>query len=392
MLFAEHDPWNGGMFVLAILSNSTQTKHQHKAYRQKYNVPTLACQLRISWPIGSFLLFLSIATATVNLASAAPLENSRAARYLVIRADYPEDYPYPHKDEITPKCTNEKEKSLFYTRVGKHGATGAKSEEFRKQKTFLLIIGDPYTYPAGYATPNSVKDGAKFDHDMTSKYYHCFIDELSEFFAEKNSGEVLVILPLSTDSANPGGNRCKSTWYRRELPAVTKVTKGGPTDITTKKHVWPRTDSQLFERAEEDGDCLEVTSPNMLLPPTGEDDDDKHMPSAQDTRECDNTITCSLDDTMHIEGGLEIRGNSDENDNCCTTLYGDCRVLGSFFRATVNLCGPSGHAKQRTHCADVAIAMNSRNIDSANNSKIGGKVSVPYPDGVTLQLAANLSA
>ncbi len=57
----------------------------------------------------------------------------------------------------------------------------------------------------------------------------------------------------------------------------------------------------------------------------------------------------------------------------------------------MELCGAPGYAKQCAGCANIGIAMNALNIDCQNNYLVGGSVSIPYLDGVTLQSAANPS-
>lgn len=57
----------------------------------------------------------------------------------------------------------------------------------------------------------------------------------------------------------------------------------------------------------------------------------------------------------------------------------------------MELCGATGRAQQCAGCANIGIAMNALNIDCQNNYLVDGSVSIPYSNGVTLQLVANPS-
>ena len=89
---------------------------------------------------------------------------------------------------------------------------------------------------------------------------------------------------------------------------------------------------------------------------------------------------------MSLQSQLTQAGNSN---NCCTAPRGDCGVLlPPVGGAALYLCGPTGHSKQCTGCADLGKAMNVLNVDCQQNARVGGKVSIPYLDGVTLELQA----
>ena len=124
------------------------------------------------------------------------------------------------------------------------------------------------------------------------------------------------------------------------------------------------------------------------------DDEDPGNPSAASNEPsptvplanptCDHTNTYDLGDTMSLQSQLTQKGNSN---NCCTAHSGDCGVLlppvGS---AALYLCGPKGHSQQCAGCADLGEAMNVLNIDCTQDHRVGGNVSIPYLDGVTLEL------
>lgn len=98
--------------------------------------------------VGILLLFQSVTQAV-------PFEDTSASlQRLSIRDDYPSDYPYPHKDECTSKVKTEKDKSLFYTGLGGFGLTGKQLRDNKSQNK-LHVVGDSFTYPAGFVDPKT---------------------------------------------------------------------------------------------------------------------------------------------------------------------------------------------------------------------------------------------
>lgn len=209
---------------------------------------------------------------------AAPLDdNAVSVSKVSPRADYPNDYPYPTKDDCSAKVKTEKDKSLFYTGLGGFGLTGKQLQDYKRQKK-LHLVGDSYTYGGGFVAPrNEPKD----DLDKQTEYFGRFADEFSEAFAEKSSGEVFLLLDWDTDANNPPNSACQTTWYRKEYPAlqansaVTKVTQVNPKDFTQTKQIWPTSgNGKLLRRAVDL--CLDWDAgkaPDLKAPPTGDDDD-----------------------------------------------------------------------------------------------------------------------
>lgn len=99
---------------------------------------------------------------------------------------------------------------------------------------------------------------------------------------------------------------------------------------------------------------------------------------------CDHTVTYSIGNVQNLQFQLKNTGNGNSNDNCCTGS--PCSVLQKAGGAAAELCGPDNHAPQCAECANLGVAMNALNIDFQTNYEVGGNVSIPYLDGVTLQL------
>lgn len=138
-------------------------------------------------------------------------------------------------------------------------------------------------------------------------------------------------------------------------------------------------------------------APNIVPPPTGNGDDDNVAPRAataasQPLRQanpvCDSTVTCTLFDTQSPATQLMTAGTQ----QCCTSTGGDCGVVRLANSVSANLCGPPGHSQLCTDCAKLGVAMNDLNIDCQKDYQVGGKVAIPYLDGVTLELQPGSSA
>lgn len=363
----------------------------------------------LTGPSGSFVLFLTFALAAMRLVTAVALrDGNRSPLHLFARNDetYPDDYPYPKKADIPSSVTTAKDKSLFYTFMGpKGGATSKQLTAFVKSESVHVVGDTKFTIPDGYDKPKPVKDSnGDPDYTKSGDYYMRFIDELSTVFADKSSGEVFLLLPLSMDGANLGGNiACATTWVRKEFDALTanqnveKITQVDPGDFTKRKQIHPATGSKLFRRDNSGQACHDYeagTPPNLVPPPTGYDDDNNNaassapkaasQPQSVANPVCDQTNTYALSDTQGLATLLTEMGTS----QCCTSTSGDCATLTESNYLIANLCGPTGHFQQCTDCAKLGEAMNNLNIDCQKNYKVGGKVAIPYLDQVTLELQA----
>ena len=144
-------------------------------------------------------------------------------------------------------------------------------------------------------------------------------------------------------------------------------------------------------------DCINnVNSPNQ--PPTGGASATAAAPTPSGTQPpaqfnpvCSKDVTYSLADTQAIYEQLKavpVKPGEDPNKTCWTAPSGDCNLLQASGGAKLLMCGPAGHAQQFASCANLAIAMNTFNIDCQNNYQVGGTVVIPYLEGVTLQLDA----
>ena len=144
-------------------------------------------------------------------------------------------------------------------------------------------------------------------------------------------------------------------------------------------------------------DCKnDVNSPNQ--PPTG--DASTHaaakaptgtQPPAQFNPNCNKAVTYSLADTQAIYNQLkavQVKPGQDPSKTCWTDPSGGCNLLQASGGTQLLMCGPTGHAQQFADCTNLAIAMNTFNIDCQTNYQVGGSVVVPYLEGVTLQLHA----
>lgn len=176
-----------------------------------------------------------------------------------------------------------------------------------------------------------------------------------------------------------------TTWYRKEFPAlkknsaVTKITQVNPSDFTKTRQIWPEPNSsgarsKMFRRDDNSG-CLDWpqgTAPNLVPPPTGEDENSSSssspLPSqpspptassttiAQANPQCSSTNTVGLGDVQAIQSQLAGRGNGDSYNNCCTSVSGSCQQQQAFSGgALVDLCGPQGSTQQCASCANLAI-------------------------------------
>jgi len=103
----------------------------------------------------------------------------------------------------------------------KGGATSQQLRDFRKSESVHVVGDTKFTISPGYDEPKTVKESnGNTDDIKTHNYYRRFIDDLSTVFADKSSGEVFLLLPLSIDGANPGQVACKTTWIRVEFDAL----------------------------------------------------------------------------------------------------------------------------------------------------------------------------
>ncbi|KAL8740124.1 MAG: hypothetical protein Q9190_007142, partial [Brigantiaea leucoxantha] len=224
--------------------------------------------------LGIFLFFQSVTQAV-------PLEDNPVFKpKLSSRAGYPNDYPYPEKDDCTNLVKTETDKSLFYTGLGGFGLTAKQLQGYKRQKS-LHIVGDSFTYRSGFVDPKNQPS----DPVTADQYYKRFADEFSEAMAEQSSGEVFLLLDWATDANNPPASACQTTWYRKEYPAlksnsaVTKVTQVNPQDFSQTKQIWPSGGPKLVRRG--DDECLDWDpghAPNLQGPPTGEEDTSSSPP------------------------------------------------------------------------------------------------------------------
>ncbi|KAL9100642.1 MAG: hypothetical protein Q9163_004012, partial [Psora crenata] len=128
----------------------------------------------------------------------------------------PTEDNYPDLDKCRDKVSVAKDKSVFYSAVGKHED---KPQQFADQLPDGVLLRE--AYPSGFTDKNDQWTG-----------YKKFLDRASKAFAEKSSGIVHVLLP--TDNTDIG----KKVWTKTEKPAltssgsVTRIVKVDPDDFT----------------------------------------------------------------------------------------------------------------------------------------------------------------
>ncbi|KAI4264712.1 MAG: hypothetical protein L6R42_000195 [Xanthoria sp. 1 TBL-2021] len=149
----------------------------------------------------------------------------------------PTEDKYPDLDKCREEVSVAKDKSVFYSQVGKHED---KPQKFADQLPDGVLLRE--AYPSGFADKNDQWSG-----------YKKFLDRASQAFAEKSSGIVHVLLP--TDNTDLG----KKVWTKTEKPAltssgsVTRIVKVDPDDFTKKCVLWGDADDNLVSCDAENG-------------------------------------------------------------------------------------------------------------------------------------------
>lgn len=144
---------------------------------------------------------------------------------------------YPNLDKCREKVSVAKDKSVFYSRVGKHEE---KPQQFADQLPDGVLVRE--AFPSGFTDKNSAWTG-----------YKGFIERASQAFAENSSGIVYVLLP--TDNTNLDDR----VWTTTEKPAlttsgsVTRIVKVDPDDFTKKCVLWGEADDNLASCDAENG-------------------------------------------------------------------------------------------------------------------------------------------
>ncbi|KAL8680467.1 MAG: hypothetical protein Q9186_003365 [Xanthomendoza sp. 1 TL-2023] len=132
---------------------------------------------------------------------------------------------YPKLDECREKCSVAKDKSLFYSQVGKFEDIPT---DFAKEDDLTLVRE---SYPPGFT-----------DKIEGSTGYLRFAKDFSKAFAEKTSGIAYVLLPTDGTSLKEG-----KTWSKIEYPALTdedgectRILKVDPDDFKKRCILWDR--------------------------------------------------------------------------------------------------------------------------------------------------------
>ena len=91
-------------------------------------------------------ILLGLTLTSQHLANAAPQSDQIDTRgRIIVRDDYPSDYPYPKKDDLLAAVTTARDKSLFYTGLRGFGLKDKQLQDYKKEKS-LHILNDGITY------------------------------------------------------------------------------------------------------------------------------------------------------------------------------------------------------------------------------------------------------
>ena len=149
----------------------------------------------------------------------------------------PNEDNYPDLEKCRKKVSVARDKSVFYSAVGKHED---KPQKFADQLPDGVLLRE--AYPSGFTDKNDQWTG-----------YKKFMDRASKAFAEKSSGIVHVLLP--TDNTNID----KKVWTKTEKDAlissgsITRIVKVDPDDFTKKCVLWGDADNNLARCDAENG-------------------------------------------------------------------------------------------------------------------------------------------
>ena len=102
---------------------------------------------------------------------------------------------------------------------------------------------------------------------------------------------------------------------------------------------------------------------------------------------CDDSLGVNTEDADDARQYLVSLGNGASDNNCCTIGTIPCEQIAINGTAAVDLCGNT--TKQCAGCSNIATALKDIIVDCTNNYKVGGKVAIPYLNGVTLELSLN---
>ena len=157
---------------------------------------------------------------------------------------------YPDLDECRQKVSVAKDKSVFYSSVGKHEE---KPQQFADQLPDGVLLRE--AFPSGFTDKKDQSTG-----------YKKFLERASQAFAEKSSGIVHVLLPTNNDNID------KKVWTKIEKPAltssgsVTRIVKVDPDDFTKKCVLWGDADNDLASCGAENGPVPGLSFfPSLLL-------------------------------------------------------------------------------------------------------------------------------
>lgn len=319
-------------------------------------------------------------------------EGNLDPRSLAIRGSTPllrrNTYPYPSYED----CVNSiqdvaKDKSAFYSGLGYYpnGQGYQYLKDFVQDKGLLEVDS---VYPEDFCTS---------DPNLNGGYgaYISFAYSFSGLFAQKSSGTAYLLTPSHCD---PSPNSIWHTVERGNLTSsdndaqVTKIIRVDPATTSISTTIFPTpTDSDL--------PSLPICPTDPPLPSggaTSTSNSATRTPTetavAQQNPECGPIRDVKTSDAMDAQKSLAAKGNGASRDNCCVGRTSSCGQVAASGTAAVNLCVPEDKVgrEQCAGCGDLAISLNVINVDCTRDYMVGGKVEIPYLEGVTLELKAGL--
>ena len=289
-------------------------------------------------------------------------------------------YPYPsYQDCLNSIGDVAPDKSTFYSGLGYYpnGQGYVYLKDFIAARSLLEVDS---VYPNDFCTS---------DPNLNGGYgaYISFAYSFSGVFAQKSSGTAYLLTPSQCD---PSPN---SIWNRVELgnlttsqgAQVTKIIRVDPATTSISTTIFPTpSGSPLPSQAicptdpplPSGGASSTVSVTSTALP----------TPSVAPVSDiqCDASFGVATSDALNAQLSLAAEGNGPSSNNCCAGGTVSCEQIAINGTAAVDLCG--GTKQQCAGCGDLAAALNDIIVKCTNNEEVGGQGSIPYLDGVTLQL------
>ena len=296
-------------------------------------------------------------------------------------------YPYPtYQDCLDSIEAVPADKSTFYSGLGYYpnGAGYTYLRDFIAARGLLEVDS---VYPPDFCTS---------DPSLNGGYgaYISFAYSFSGVFAQRSSGTAYLLTPSQCDPSP------MSIWYTVELgnltsdPAVTQIIRVDPSTTSLSTTIYPTQSGSTIA-------TLPICPTDPPLPsggssasatatsaPASASATSTTVPQA--APQCDDSLGVDTNDAVNAQSALAAEGNGDSNNNCCAGGTIPCEQIAVNGTAAVDLC--AGDTEQCAGCANLAVALKDIIVDCTDNYEVGGNVSIPYLDGVTLELILNDSS